>query len=836
MKKKLTRSKYESSDSEVEKESMYLEKSGSDMESSNSEIGEVSSEILSEPKHKVLHKNGQKLLNHLCLKDYSSLDLKVDHLHRPIYILENSRIILEAFSNIANQAIDFLIAIAEPVSRQKLIHEYKITEYSLYAVELKLFIVAISVGLTSESIIKVLETLTKTKTLPESVLNFITKHTRSFGKVKLVLKKAKYYIEVEDTDILKILLNNEIISECRIKADENGVPDYNVESLKREPYDGKSINGVIKNLDAAICLSKEKNGEISKKSFDPFVDDWFSSDEEDNFGIDDGAFLLAMQNFEKNYVQDSSVITINDADEGDGEFEAVKSIKSFEIAKDKLENVKKICSELNYPLLEEYDFKIDAINPTIQLDLKSTTTLRPYQEKSLSKMFGDGRARSGIIVLPCGSGKTLVGVTAACTIKKSCLVLCTSSVSVEQWAREFKTWSSVNHQKISKFTSNNKEMFSKDTDIVISTYTMLTFHGKRAYDAQKKLDFIKSKEWGFLLLDEVHVVPADMFKKVLTIAPAHCKLGLTATLVREDEKIKNLNYLIGPKLYEANWMELANEGHIARVQCAEVWCPMAPEFYREYLRQPSRKKQLLFTMNPYKIQACQYLIDYHEARGDKIIVFSDNVFALKHYATRLHKPFIFGGTSQTERLKVLNQFRYNPTLNTIFISKIGDTSIDIPEASCLIQISSHYGSRRQEAQRLGRILRSKGRSGEPINAYFYTLVSKDTHEMYYSTKRQQFLIDQGYQFKIITNLEGIELFPDLVYPNLTSQLELLNTVLIHNDLTQELIDSETEMQEVDEEETFSDDDFKVVRKAGNISSFSGGDSMAYIEVQRTARK
>ncbi|KAJ3221517.1 hypothetical protein HK099_003429, partial [Clydaea vesicula] len=785
MKKKLIRSKYESSDSEVEKESMYLEKSGSDMESSNSEIGEVSSEILSEPKHKVLHKNGQKLLNHLCLKDYSSLDLKVDHLHRPIYILENSRIILEAFSNIANQAIDFLIAIAEPVSRQKLIHEYKITEYSLYA--------AISVGLTSESIIKVLETLTKTKTLPESVLNFITKHTRSFGKVKLVLKKAKYYIEVEDTDILKILLNNEIISECRIKADENGVPDYNVESLKREPYDGKSINGVIKNLDAAICLSKEKNGEISKKSFDPFVDDWFSSDEEDNFGIDDGAFLLAMQNFEKNYVQDSSVITINDADEGDGEFEAVKSIKSFEIAKDKLENVKKICSELNYPLLEEYDFKIDAINPTIQLDLKSTTTLRPYQEKSLSKMFGDGRARSGIIVLPCGSGKTLVGVTAACTIKKSCLVLCTSSVSVEQWAREFKTWSSVNHQKISKFTSNNKEMFSKDTDIVISTYTMLTFHGKRAYDAQKKLDFIKSKEWGFLLLDEVHVVPADMFKKVLTIAPAHCKLGLTATLVREDEKIKNLNYLIGPKLYEANWMELANEGHIARVQCAEVWCPMAPEFYREYLRQPSRKKQLLFTMNPYKIQACQYLIDYHEARGDKIIVFSDNVFALKHYATRLHKPFIFGGTSQTERLKVLNQFRYNPTLNTIFISKIGDTSIDIPEASCLIQISSHYGSRRQEAQRLGRILRSKGRS-------------------------------------------GIELFPDLVYPNLTSQLELLNTVLIHNDLTQELIDSETEMQEVDEEETFSDDDFKVVRKAGNISSFSGGDSMAYIEVQRTARK
>jgi DNA excision repair protein ERCC-3 len=178
---------------------------------------------------------------------------------------------------------------------------------------------------------------------------------------------------------------------------------------------------------------------------------------------------------------------------------------------------------------------------------------------------------------------------------------------------------------------------------------------------------------------------------------------------------------------------------------------MTPEFFREYLSCKSRKRQLLYVMNPMKLQACQYLIEFHEASGDKTIVFSDNVFALKHYANTFNKPFIYGGTSSSERSRILHQFRYNPALNTIFLSKVGDTSIDLPEASCLIQISSHYGSRRQEAQRLGRILRAKKRSvGNEFNAFFYTLVSKDTQEMYYAGKRQQFLVDQGYSFRVNT--------------------------------------------------------------------------------------
>jgi DNA excision repair protein ERCC-3 len=315
---------------------------------------------------------------------------------------------------------------------------------------------------------------------------------------------------------------------------------------------------------------------------------------------------------------------------------------------------------------------------------------------------------------------------------------------------------------------------------------------------------------------------------------------LTATLLREDDKIRDLNFLIGPKLYEANWMELAEQGHIAKVQCAEVWCPMTTEFYSEYLREKSRKRGLLYIMNPRKFQACQFLIDYHEKRGDKIIVFSDNVYALQMYAQKLNKAFIYGETPQQERLRILDNFQHNENINTLFLSKIGDTSLDLPEATCLIQISSHYGSRRQEAQRLGRILRAKRRNDEGFNAFFYSLVSKDTQEMYYSSKRQAFLVDQGYAFKVITHLQGMEKLPGLAFNTAAERRELLQNVMIQNEGA---FDSEK----------INDDLFNVNggsgqsraqynkkkgarRMAGTLSELSGGQDMAYIEQNRSKNK
>ncbi|KAG0034105.1 DNA repair helicase RAD25 [Podila clonocystis] len=733
--------------------------------------------------------------------DYTWLPLKTDHESRPLWITEDGHIILEGFSPIAEKAIDFLITIAEPVSRPSHIHEYKLTPYSLYA--------AVSVGLETEDIIEVLSRLSKVP-VPESILELIRDCTLSYGKVKLVLKHNRYFVESSHPEMLQTLLRDNVIREARLVSEDDANAGSGLMTGKAPNAKDLTIPGI------------KKDPQDPNKPAAP-----------------GGAGNTG----------DEEIFAVVGLDRDD-ELES-DDVHSFEISASSVEIVKKRCNEMDYPMLEEYDFRNDTLNPDLDIDLKPITVIRPYQEKSLSKMFGNGRARSGIIVLPCGAGKTLVGITAACTVKKSTLVLCTSSVSVLQWKQQFLLWCNIKPHQIAMFTSDQKEKFLGAAGIVISTYSMVANTRNRSHDSQKMMNFLKSREWGFLLLDEVHVVPANMFRKVLTTIAAHAKLGLTATLVREDEKIDDLNFLIGPKLYEANWMDLASRGHIANVQCAEVWCPMTPAFYREYLRESSRKRTLLYVMNPNKFQACQYLIRYHEERGDKIIVFSDNVYALVAYARKLEKPFIYGETSQQERVRILQNFQHNPKINTIFLSKVGDTSIDLPEATCLIQVSSHYGSRRQEAQRLGRILRAKRRNDEGFNAFFYSLVSKDTQEMYYSTKRQQFLIDQGYAFKVITNLDGMDQEQDLVYSTQAEQMSLLQTVLLAQesaaDLNADVAPDEDDLTGNTTRRSgggggsvlshaggssVAGNSNGARRSVGGLRSLSGGDQMAYVEYNK----
>ncbi|WLF76411.1 DNA repair helicase RAD25 [Lodderomyces elongisporus] len=729
--------------------------------------------------------------------DFSYLKLKPDHFSRPIWISPSDlRIILESFSPLAEQAQDFLITIAEPISRPSHIHEYRITAYSLYA--------AVSVGLETDDIISVLNRLSKVP-VADSIVQFIKAATVSYGKVKLVLKNNRYFVESTQADILQMLLKDEVIGPLRMQSTENTV----------------TSNGLVQSAppqnDINIPGTRNNREEEAKAK--------------------EAAAAAAAANNGKNEVEDLFASVVGGRDEDDD----MDTVHSFEISHDSVEIVKRRCQEIDYPVLEEYDFRNDARNPDLEIDLKPSTQIRPYQEKSLSKMFGNGRARSGIIVLPCGAGKTLVGITAACTVRKSVIVLCTSSVSVMQWRQQFLQWCTIQPDNVAVFTSENKEMFASESGLVVSTYSMVANTRNRSHDSQKVMDFLRSREWGFIILDEVHVVPANMFRRVVTTIAAHAKLGLTATLVREDDKIDDLNFLIGPKLYEANWMDLAQKGHIANVQCAEVWCPMTAEFYQEYLRESARKRMLLYIMNPTKFQACQFLIHYHEKRGDKIIVFSDNVYALQEYALKLGKPFIFGSTPQQERMKILQNFQHNDQINTIFLSKVGDTSIDLPEATCLIQISSHYGSRRQEAQRLGRILRAKRRNDEGFNAFFYSLVSKDTQEMYYSTKRQAFLVDQGYAFKVITHLSGMEQLPDLAYASARERRELLQQVLLKNEDAAGLeigddVDTNFISREQRQRYENSKQNGGASRTSGSLAGLAGGEDMAYIEYSKNKNK
>eukprot|EP01017_Pseudomicrothorax_dubius_P049763 TRINITY_DN9304_c0_g1_i1.p1 TRINITY_DN9304_c0_g1~~TRINITY_DN9304_c0_g1_i1.p1 ORF type:complete len:343 (-),score=90.23 TRINITY_DN9304_c0_g1_i1:95-1123(-) len=260
-------------------------------------------------------------------------------------------------------------------------------------------------------------------------------------------------------------------------------------------------------------------------------------------------------------------------------------------------------------------------------------------------------------------------------------------------------------------------------------------------------------EWGLVIYDEVQKLPSRENRKTIFSLKSHCELGLTATLVKEDDTIEDLNYLIGPKLYEENWLDLVNLGFLARAQCFEVRLQMHPKFQKPYEQVRDRKKERKFYFrNPEKFYALQFLIEFHKRRGDKIIVFTEDIFSGEEYRKHLDIPFIYGKVPPDERTKILKSFAKKPEFHTLMLSRVGNEAIDLPAANVLIQISFMFGSRMEEAQRMGRILRPKENMKGRFNAFFYTLVTLGTEEMEDVEQRQRFLIDQGYSYQIVAKL------------------------------------------------------------------------------------
>lgn len=387
-------------------------------------------------------------------KDYrNQMILKADNASRPLWVAPNGHIFLESFSPVYKHAHDFLIAISEPVCRPEYIHEYKLTAYSLYA--------AVSVGLQTQDIIEYLKRLSKTS-LPDGIIEFIKLCTLSYGKVKLVLKHNKYFVESPHPEVLQKLLKDPVIQECRLR--------HNVENEGEEEF---------------ITQVQEKKNAPS-------------------FGAKPGTSTET--NSENTTVPDD-ITNFYDKIDNEEEEEEETTLKtvSFEVNQEKIEVIQKRCIELEYPLLAEYDFRNDTINPDINIDLKPSAVLRPYQEKSLRKMFGNGRARSGVIVLPCGAGKSLVGVTACCTVRKRALVLCNSGVSVEQWKQQFKMWSTADDSMICRFTSEAKDK-PMGCGILVTTYSMITHTQKRSWEAEQTMKWLQEQEWGIMVLDEVGLI------------------------------------------------------------------------------------------------------------------------------------------------------------------------------------------------------------------------------------------------------------------------------------------------------------------------------------------
>jgi DNA excision repair protein ERCC-3 len=361
-----------------------------------------------------------------------------------------------------------------------------------------------------------------------------------------------------------------------------------------------------------------------------------------------------------------------------------------------------------------------------------TWHIRDYQTQAVEKFWQGG---SGVVVLPCGAGKTIVGAAAMSVAKTNTLILVTNTVSARQWKAELLKRTTLTEEEIGEYSGSMKEI----KPVTIATYQILTTKRKNEY---AHLSLLNAKDWGLIVYDEVHLLPAPIFKMTADLQ-ARRRLGLTATLVREDGKEGDVFSLIGPKRFDAPWKEIEAQGYIAPAACFEIRIDLPEEERLNYAMSNQEDRYRIAATSPMKIEVIKRLLAKHA--GEPTLIIGQYLDQIHTIADALQMPMITGETPVDERERLFELFRTG-AITTLVVSKVANFSIDLPEASVAIQISGSYGSRQEEAQRLGRLLRPKadGRS-----ASFYTLISRDTVDQDFAQNRQRFLAEQGYSYEIL---------------------------------------------------------------------------------------
>jgi DNA excision repair protein ERCC-3 len=364
--------------------------------------------------------------------------------------------------------------------------------------------------------------------------------------------------------------------------------------------------------------------------------------------------------------------------------------------------------------------------------------VRDYQRQAADIFYagGDVRGGSGVIVLPCGAGKTIVGLAAMALMQKSTLILTTSITAVKQWHREILDKSDLPDDHIAEYTGESKDI----GPVTLATYQILTYRPDRKEEFPH-FKLFDQRDWGLIIYDEVHLLPAPVFRVTANIQ-ARRRLGLTATLVREDGREGDVFTLIGPKKYDVPWRELETRGWIAEATCTEVRVGLPEELRMEYAVAEWRNKYRLASENPAKDDIVAGLLEHY--RGQRVLIIGQYLKQLRQLRKRFGMPLITGTTPSAEREDLYHKFRRGE-IRELILSKVGNFALDLPDANVLIQVSGTFGSRQEEAQRLGRILRPKA-GGEM--AHFYTLVTRDTRELDFAHHRQLFLTEQGYSYRI----------------------------------------------------------------------------------------
>ncbi|BBH65756.1 putative DNA helicase [Actinoplanes sp. OR16] len=358
--------------------------------------------------------------------------------------------------------------------------------------------------------------------------------------------------------------------------------------------------------------------------------------------------------------------------------------------------------------------------------------LRSYQQEAVDGFWAGG---SGVVVLPCGAGKTLVGAAAMATAKATTLILVTNTVAGRQWKRELLARTTLTEEEIGEYSGERKEI----RPVTIATYQVLT---SRRGGAFTHLDLFGARDWGLVVYDEVHLLPAPIFRFTADLQ-ARRRLGLTATLVREDGREGDVFSLIGPKRYDAPWKDIEAQGWIAPAECVEVRVTLTDSERMTYAVAEAEERYRMAASARTKLPVVKALIAKHP--NEQVLVIGGFLEQLHELGEYLDAPIVQGSTTNKERERLFDAFR-DGSLRTLILSKVGNFSIDLPEAAVAIQVSGTFGSRQEEAQRLGRVLRPKG---DGRQAHFYTVVSRDTIDTEYAAHRQRFLAEQGYAYTIV---------------------------------------------------------------------------------------
>lgn len=412
---------------------------------------------------------------------------------------------------------------------------------------------------------------------------------------------------------------------------------------------------------------------------------------------------------------------------------------------------------LGFPIIDQAGYKSGErleLSFVSQLANGQAFQLREYQRAAVEAFYQEGSESGGhgTIILPCGAGKTIVGLAAIVKQQVATLILTSNSTSVRQWKQELLDKTTLSEQQIGEYTGDKKEI----RPITITTYQMLTYRSKTSGQFEH-LQLFHQGQWGFIIYDEVHLLPAPVFRATASIQSTR-RLGLTATLVREDGKEEDVFSLIGPKRYELPWKSLEQAGYIAQAYCTEVRVPLPDSLREEYYLATVRAKMRIAQENPLKIPVLEQIIAKHQ--GEAILIIGQYIQQLEQIGQQLDIPVIMGKVKQMVRDRLYTQFKKGE-LSILAVSKVANFAIDLPDASVAIQISGMYGSRQEEAQRLGRILRPKTGQNK---AYFYHLVTVDSVEEEYALKRRLFLMEQGYTYQIIDSSREGALIDEEICP------------------------------------------------------------------------